>query len=203
MLLDPEGPMKAPKSIWRAFFEMAEENPVSLATMVSMLDRKVKAEMAEIREFTDPKELAEGYEDGNLESTVSRTQGGKTEMQGATGGADPIATLIKDVEILKLWVPYLEGELLDLGQVCAQEADEAKCKFVASETKVGVLEGISTYLESETTTLRTLLSEAQAKQVLSTSRLLAFQQQVKKALEGGRLVTATCGMSPETEEGLL
>jgi hypothetical protein len=40
MLLDLAGPMKAPKSIWCAFFKMAESNLVSLEAMVSMLDKK-------------------------------------------------------------------------------------------------------------------------------------------------------------------
>jgi hypothetical protein len=54
MLLNGAQPMRAPRLVWLAFFELAAETPMSLELMVSMLDRKVDAELAVTRKNTRP-----------------------------------------------------------------------------------------------------------------------------------------------------
>jgi hypothetical protein len=49
MLLSKAQPMRAPQLVWLAFFDLAVETPVSSESMVSMLDRKVDAELAGMR----------------------------------------------------------------------------------------------------------------------------------------------------------
>lgn len=45
MLLDSESPMKAPKTLWKKLFQLAEEQTVSLEAMVNLIDKKMDSEL--------------------------------------------------------------------------------------------------------------------------------------------------------------
>jgi hypothetical protein len=134
MLLDGAQPMRAPRSVWLAFFELAAETPASLESMVSMLDRKMDAELAGVREYTCPVVHEDDDEELEVEAEEAMATGG-------TGGfslkeedaAAFLEALMRDVRDLKqerererVKVATMEAIIEDLNQKAAEHSDDAR-----------------------------------------------------------------------------
>jgi hypothetical protein len=200
MLTDVEAPMKAPKSIWRAFFQqLVEAAPITLEAMVDILDKRMDAELEGLRGYV-AREAIDDYDDeipGLEGEDEDEIKPGLGDIGTLKDDADVICEqasvevsyetfkkLIKDVLKLKIKTSGLESALA---------------------TKTTRLEGRVKLLEFEITLLKASLANIKTRDFQSTTRFLAFQRHINQALAeiGGRANRGQAGMDPVLQQDLL
>jgi hypothetical protein len=94
VLLNEDAPMKAPKTLWKTFFKLAEETPVTLGTLVGIMDQQVDAELEELRVYDDAASKDDEDDDDNNEDVE-----GGLEDPGSFSRAG-LESLVNDVKAI-------------------------------------------------------------------------------------------------------
>jgi Asp-tRNA(Asn)/Glu-tRNA(Gln) amidotransferase C subunit len=179
MLLNEAQPMRAPRSVWLAFFELAAETPVSLESMVSMLDRKVDAELAGMRKYTRPIDHEDGDEDELEPKSQEPADTGDT--MGRALQEELLGGLMRDVRDLQ------------------QEGERERMKTATMAAIIEDLNQKAAESMNEAREVMRQLGTMQTRDYQSTLRVLELERQLNQMrADGSRAV----GLSPDEKAAL-